>query len=118
MRGEVARWEGVVGGEVARGLAGRSRREGEANGGAPRGGEDASGAARATSSPSSPATLPIPSGDLPPTLPDDIALATLALRRRVRELQDRRAATDDRYARRVDFLRARLRAAEIRERLR
>ncbi|GAA5929663.1 hypothetical protein JCM3775_006513 [Rhodotorula graminis] len=130
-RDEVRRWEDEVGVEVVRGLSGRALVSADGTTGL--GGDTAARRRPAvplslspnSSSPASSTLLELPSfllpsspSLIPPGLPDDIDLATRAVQRRVRELYNRQAATDDKYSRRLDFLRARLRAAEIRERLR
>ena len=128
-RDEVRKWEEEVGLEVVRGLSGLALAPlGEANG-VSAGSLGRRGAAASRSALSTPTTSPrhlelpsflLPSSPspIPPGLPDDIDLVTRAVQRRVRDVQNRQAATDDKYSRRIDFLRARLRAAEIRERLR
>lgn len=49
--------------------------------------------------------------------PDEVAAATLALRMELTELAARRRATEDKYEKRLEFLRAKLRGALIREKL-
>ncbi|BGP43568.1 hypothetical protein JCM10449v2_007609 [Rhodotorula kratochvilovae] len=124
---EVRGWEDEVGEEVVSGLW--SFTGGEAGGKPPRHGraDELHVAVPSWSIPAPTthdmATLPpflarAPPAPVPPGLPDDIDLSARALQRRVRELQARQDATEEKYQRRVDFLRAKLRAAEIKERLR
>ncbi|GAA6020587.1 hypothetical protein JCM10207_008677 [Rhodosporidiobolus poonsookiae] len=58
-----------------------------------------------------------PTATLPSDLPDDIDLTTRALVSEVENVRQRQQQTNEKYERRLEFLRARLRAAEIRERL-
>ncbi|BGP51785.1 hypothetical protein JCM10450v2_007741 [Rhodotorula kratochvilovae] len=124
---EVRGWEDEVGEEVVSGLW--SFTGGEAGGKPPRHGraDELHVAVPSWEIPAPTthdmATLPpflarAPPAPVPPGLPDDIDLSARALQRRVRELQARQDATEEKYQRRVDFLRAKLRAAEIKERLR
>ncbi|GAA5845262.1 hypothetical protein JCM9279_004821 [Rhodotorula babjevae] len=133
-REEVRRWEEEVGSEVVWGLSGLALAPpGEPNGnfGGSLGRRGSTAARSILSTPTISTSTDLlrqpelPSfllasspSPIPPGLPEDIDLVTRAVQQRVRELHNRQAATDDKYSRRVDFLRARLRAAELRQRLR
>ncbi|GAA5904281.1 hypothetical protein JCM8208_006824 [Rhodotorula glutinis] len=125
-REEVRRWEEEVGVEVVQGLSGLALASADGTSGSKMAQRPPTASLlRPSTSPISSPQLELPSfllpsspSPIPSGLPDDIDLATRAVQRRVRELHNRQAAVDDKYSRRLDFLRARLRAAEIRERLR
>ncbi|GJN94334.1 hypothetical protein Rhopal_007408-T1 [Rhodotorula paludigena] len=137
IRGKVRSWEEQVGEEVVKGLSeDRRKLDGGSDEPARRGSRFSTLLSSSILSTPFNAALPDPTASpvsfdalLPPflrqpplspfpsNLPDDLDLLTRALERDVRDLAARARQTDDKYERRMEFLRAKLRGAELRERL-
>ncbi|BGP20209.1 hypothetical protein JCM10213_005936 [Rhodosporidiobolus nylandii] len=136
---KVRAWEGEVGEEIVEVLGGRVQAPLEEPAGLANAPADDTARKkglfrRASFSPSLPPPLPShsqpaallpsflhPTPTLPAaatTLPDDLLASTHRLVEEVRALREKRRETDEKYERRVGFLRSRLRGAEIREGLR